>query len=236
MAWSYFSITQRDADSTTFWQATAYFHSQLPYLAKNGMMGYYNISATSPYNQSSPLILGGGFWILNTSVAALDGILNPVLNHTSASFPVDVVHATQFVPNLYEWRKVQYPPGPVAFVDVLLGSRLLDEKALSAPLPSLAENLRTAYPKLALLGNLVSGLGVWNAKPPGGLGSMTPAWRKAVVHLSKFNRRKAIENLIDIIPSTSCPCNLELFQYDFERGADHAPHEYVRGGTSENGA
>ena len=68
-----------------------------------------------------------------------------------------------------------------------LGSRLLDEKALPKPLPELAEALRTAYPNLFLLGNLVSGPGVGNAKPPSELGSMTPAWRKAVKHLNKTN-------------------------------------------------
>ena len=71
-------------------------------------------------------------------------------------------------------------------IDSQLGSRLLDEKALSLPLSSLAEGLSTAYPDFVLLGNLVSGPGVWNAKPAGGLGSMTPAWRKAVVHMSVF--------------------------------------------------
>lgn len=88
---------------------------------------------------------------------------------------------------MYEWWQVQIPPGAVATVDSSLGSRLLGESALSLPLAELAEGLSTAYPGLVLLRNLVSGPGVWNAKPAGGLGSMTPVWRKAAVHLSMSN-------------------------------------------------
>ena len=149
------------------------------------MMGYYNISATIPTDPSTPLVLAGGFWILNASVTDFDGIFNPILAHMSNVYPVVVSHNTTFVPSLYEWWKVQYPAGAVAATDARLGSRLLDEMALSQPLDTLADGLSKAYPGLVLLGNLVSGPGVWNAQPPGGLGSMTPAWRKAVTHLSK---------------------------------------------------
>ena len=189
MAWSHFDITQSTADVGTFWQAAAYFHSQLPYLVKSGMMGYFNISATIPTDQSTPLVLSGAFWILNSSIQAFDAIFAPFLNHLNTSFPVQVAYSTQFAPNLYDWWKVYYPAGAVATIDSMLGSRLLDEKSLSAPLPELTVALRTAYPKLVLLGNLVSGPGVWNANPPGGLGSMTTAWRKAVVHLSMLKLR-----------------------------------------------
>ncbi len=187
MAWSHFDITQKSANTSTFWEATAYFHSQLPRLVKSGMMGYYNISTTIPTDQSTPLVLGGAFWILNSSVPTFEAIFAPSLDHINTSFAVDVTHSTQYVPNLYNWWKVYYPAGAVATIDAQLGSRLLDENALSTPLPEVAGALRTAYPNLVLLGNLVSGPGVWNAKPPGGLGSMTPAWRKAVTHLSKSN-------------------------------------------------
>lgn len=184
MAWTHFDIIQK-ADKASFWNATAYFHSQLPGLVKNSVMGYYNISATSPFNQSTPLVLSGAFWILNDSIAALDSVFNPVLDDISASYPVTVTHRRQLAPSLYEFWKEHFPAAPVAMSDGHLGSRLLDEKALSEPLPVLAASLQGAYPDLVLLGNLVSGLGVWHAKPPGGLGSMTPAWRKAVAHLSR---------------------------------------------------
>ena len=195
MAWSHFDIKQSSADTSAFWQATAYFHSQLTYLVKSGMMGYYNISATTPTDQSTPLILGGAFWILNSSIPAFEAIFDPFLNHINNSFAVETTHSTHYAPNLYNWWKVYYPAGAVAMVDSQLGSRLLDENALSTPLPELANALQTAYPKLVLLGNLVSGPGVWNAKPAGGLGSMTPAWRKAVVHLSMMTPKSGARPL-----------------------------------------
>lgn len=188
MAWAHFEILEQ-SDKVSFWNATAYFHSQLPWLAKQGMMGYYNISAISPFNQSTPLQLAGAFWILNASVASLDKVLNPVLNNISSSYSVTVTHTSNFASNLYDWWKIYYPAAPVATSDGRLGSRLLDEKTLAKPLTFLAKSLRMAYPDLVLLGNLISGPGVWHANPPGGLGAMTPAWRKAVTHLSKSLQR-----------------------------------------------
>lgn len=187
MAWLHFEITQTPANISAFWLATAYFHSQLPSLVRNGVMGYYNISSIVPTNPRTPLQLVGGFWILNSTITTLDAVFTPVLNDIRRMFDVGVKYSNQFVPDMYQWWKITYPPGAVATVDVQLGSRLLDEAALSVPLPTLANALQTSYPDLVLLGNLVSGPGVWNAQPPGGLGSMTPAWRKAVVHLSEFS-------------------------------------------------
>lgn len=185
MSWTHFTITQNPSNITDFWLATAYFHSQLASLVRNGVMGYYNISSIVPTNPSTPLQLDGGFWMLNTPPEAFDNILDPVLRNISYNFQVGVRYRfAQNEPNIYDWWKVAYPAAQLAPVDSQLGSRLLDEDALSLPLPTLANSLQTAYPNLVLLGNLVIGPGVWNAQPAGGLGSMTEAWRKAIVHLS----------------------------------------------------
>ncbi len=200
------------------------------------MIGYYNISAVVPTDSSTARQLAGGFWILNTSIQAFDALFNPFLNDIAALFPIEVAHSTQFAPNVYDWWKVYSPPGAVATIDAQLSSRLLDEKALSLPLPSLAESLRTAYPDLVLLGNLVSGPGVWHAKPPGGLGSMTPAWRKAIVHMSRFHRSKATRCLANLLPSTSRPCGLEPLQRNLKIRADRATDEHLYGSAPEIGA
>ena len=178
---------QTEFDNDTFWQATAYFHSQLPYLVQSGMMGYYNMTPVASGNLTPALLISGAFIILNNSISALDAIFDPVLSHLSASFPVKVTSSTQYSPNFHEWWKTYYPAGPVATIDSMLGNRLLDKKALSSP--TLAADLRAAYPTVGLLFNLLSGHGVWDAKPAGGLGSMTPAWRKAVVEMSKKTLR-----------------------------------------------
>ena len=164
MAWSHFTVTQSSTNTSSFWQAMAYFHSQLPRLVRNGVMGYYNISHTSPFNFSTPLRLEGGFWILNTRIPTMEAVLSPVLNHLTDSYLLEATNTTQLVPNMYEWWKMVYPPGAAAQSDSALGSRLLDETSLSVPLSSLAESLETAFSGLVILGNLVIGPGVWHAK------------------------------------------------------------------------
>ncbi|MCJ1335552.1 hypothetical protein MMC09_000824 [Bachmanniomyces sp. S44760] len=187
LSWSHFTINQENIENDTFWQAVAYYHSQLPHLVQSGLVGYYNITAypnpldfTSPYRQVS-----GGLWVLNTNISALDAIFKPILDHIASSYPVQVNHTTQYSPNYYDWWKAYYStPGAAATTDSRIGNRFLDEKALTSPsIESLARTLRAAYPTVGLLFNVVSGPGVWNAKPAGGPGSMTPAWRSAIVEL-----------------------------------------------------
>ncbi|KAL8895045.1 MAG: hypothetical protein Q9207_008319, partial [Kuettlingeria erythrocarpa] len=168
MTWSHFDIAMTTPTRQSFWQAAAYLHTQLPQLVKSGLMGYYNISSVSPLEPSTPLILGAGVWILNASKADFDAILDPVLDHIQATYPVNVTRSSRYEPSFYDWWKVYSPPGAVG-TESQLGNRLLDEKALSLPLDSVAQNLQAAYPDLAFICNLVSGPGMWNAKPPGGV-------------------------------------------------------------------
>lgn len=186
IAWAQFTAAENiTGNDDTFWQAVALFHSKLPGLVEAGVMGYFNISNTQITNTSTPLRLQAGLWLLNKTVPDLESLLGPVLDNMSTSFFLDVTHTIQTFPNFYSWWKEQYPPAAVGF-DTQLGSRFLDAKALSKPLPSLAASIRKAYSGIILIGNLVVGPGVWNAKPAGGLGSMSPAWRTAVVDEREF--------------------------------------------------
>ncbi|KAI4203692.1 MAG: hypothetical protein LQ350_001693 [Teloschistes chrysophthalmus] len=182
MTWSHFDIVQTSSTREPFWQAMAYYHSQLPHLVKSGLMGYYNISSISPFEPSTSLILGAGVWILNTSVPSFNAIVDPVLNHIQATYPVTVTRSARYEPSFYDWWKVYSPAGAVA-TESQLGNRLVDEKALSQPLDKIASSLAAAYQNLVMISNLVSGPGMWNAQPPGGIGSMTPAWRKTIVEI-----------------------------------------------------
>ncbi|KAI4254242.1 MAG: hypothetical protein LQ352_003196 [Teloschistes flavicans] len=182
MTWSHFDIIQTSPTREPFWQAMAYYQSQLPHLVQSGLMGYYNISSVSPFEPSTPLILGAGVWILNTSVSDFNAIVDPVLNHIQATYPVKVTRSARYEPSFYDWWKVYSPAGAVA-TESQLGNRLMDERALSQPLDTIASSLADAYQNLVLISNLVSGPGMWNANPPGGLGLMTPAWRKTVVEI-----------------------------------------------------
>ena len=192
LSWSYFTITQTTPGTGTqngsFWDATAYFHSQLPSLVKAGVMGYYNLTKVPTNISSTAFQLCGGLTILNVGIPAFDKIFNPVLDHLSTTYNVRVTASTQSAPNFYNWWRTYYPGEPVGYIDTILGGRLLDEKSLSTPLPTLAQALSSAYPSPGyLMFNLVSGPGVWNAKPPGGVGSMVPAWRTTVVEMSMLS-------------------------------------------------
>lgn len=205
MTWSHFEITQNTPnDRQPFWQAAAYFHTQLPHLVKSGLMGYYNISSISPFEPSTPLILGAGVWVLNASKPDFDALLGPVLDHIKSTYPVNVTRSSSYESSFYDWWKVYSLPGAVA-TESQIGSRLLDEKALSKPLDEIADNLAAAYPDLITICNLVSGPGMWNLKPPGGLGSMTPAWRSTIVEMSMSISSKPLYSLSLVNPAAGFP-------------------------------
>ncbi|KAL8800514.1 MAG: hypothetical protein Q9200_007220, partial [Gallowayella weberi] len=154
----------------------------LPKLVKSGLMGYYNISSLSPLDPTTPLNLAAGVWILNASTSAFNAIMDPVLDHLEATYPVKVTRSSRYFSNFYDWWKVYSLPGAVTGDDQI-GNRLVDEKALSMPLPKIAGYLKEAYGGLVMIANLVTGPGLWNANPTGGLGAMTPAWRKAILEI-----------------------------------------------------
>ena len=156
---------------------------------------------------------GVAFWMLNSSIPALEAIFTPSLNYINNSITVEASHSTDFAPNIYESWKVYCPAGAVTMTDTQLGSRLLDEKALATPLPELANGFQTAYPKLVLLGNLVSDPVIWNSKPAGGLGLMTPACRKAVVrvHLSMVTPKSRARPVTDFRPGAGAPVTCNFF-------------------------
>jgi hypothetical protein len=74
----------------------------------------------------------------------------------------------------------------------MIGSRLLDADALTANLTALKAALQDFIPAgegQAASVNFVSGKGVWNGVPRGWSDAVNPAWRNAVVHMSKLSSR-----------------------------------------------
>ncbi|KAL8812484.1 MAG: hypothetical protein Q9223_007279 [Gallowayella weberi] len=205
MTWSHFEFAQNSSSREPFWQAAAYYHSQLPKLVKSGLMGYYNISSLSPFDPTTPLNLAAGVWILNASTSAFNAIMDPVLDHLEATYPVKVTRSSRYFSNFYDWWKVYSLPGAVTGDDQI-GNRLVDEKALSMPLPKIAGYLKEAYGGLVMIANLVTGPGLWNANPTGGLGAMTPAWRKAILEISTFQViSPLLPGLRSFVPSPPLP-------------------------------
>lgn len=168
--------------------AVAYFLGQLPTLEQSGISGYPIVfkSAASVVGGVETLYTGvvGKVIMLNTPTkqTALDQI-NPIFANISQTWPgafsfySDVVEFASFG----AWYEQNYDPSPVGYSNVM-GSRLLDTQALTGNITA----TKLAFEKFAAGGQatayIVSGKGVWTAKPRGGSTAVNPAWRRTVVH------------------------------------------------------
>jgi hypothetical protein len=182
---SILQFNQSSASVPDFWSAVALVHTKFPALASSGLMGYYFITPYEHPILTKPRL---SFWwvagILNSSEATVRTTLKPLVSTLHNTTGLSVSLQIFDVPNFYDWWSTNVPPGTVG-TNVLLGSRLLDTSSLSQNVSFIAKKLEESFNGFALLGHLVSGPGVANAQPPGGLGSMTPAWRKAITHLGQ---------------------------------------------------
>ncbi|KAI0803621.1 hypothetical protein GGR55DRAFT_682537 [Xylaria sp. FL0064] len=167
------------------WDMNGYIASQLPYLMDKDVSGYMYF----PRNMSGPdenggtrnyAGMGGEFVILDTQdISDMDAIWEPIIAHVNATWPsvVSLISAVPY-PSFKAWFDVYYDQSLTGY-DQYVGSRLLDEKALTTV--DSAE-VGQAFNLASGSAYLVAGKGVHNAKPRGGSTSVTPTWRKAVVH------------------------------------------------------
>lgn len=110
-------------------------------------------------------------------------IWEPIIAHVSTTWPsaVSGIIVNPY-PSFKSWFDVWSDQSLTGF-DQYVGSRLLDEKALTT---SNGTELSQAFKLVGGSAYLVAGKGVQNAKPRGGSTSVTPTWRKAVVHAGKL--------------------------------------------------
>jgi Berberine and berberine like len=174
---------------------TAYFHQQIPRVNDEGGMGYYYIASNVP-TEPDPAQKGKlyGVWIFpNKTSAEGAAILKPMEDHIrAASWGGDKATAG----SIFSGPSIEFnqlwsaiPPGDVG-VDSRLGSWLLSKEALSKDLNTLKTQFRKAgapegAPN-ALLGHVIAGRGVRNAKIPGGSNAVLPAWRNAYTHVVRY--------------------------------------------------
>lgn len=176
------------AKSDTFWSAAAYFHSQIPRMAKSGLMGYFYVTPLdATENDESMQGKIYGTWLApKLNLAAAKEILTPLEHHLNSARWGDPVFAGSIGQEHPSYTKgfAETNQAESAGVEIRLGSRLLDEKALSKPLPELKQALRTANGDWITLGHVVAGPGTRD--PPGGIAggsnAVLPAWRKACLH------------------------------------------------------
>jgi hypothetical protein len=183
------------ANSDTFWTMVAIFHQELPQLVKSGLMGYFYVV---PFDATERNItLEGklyGEWLApGLTLEQVRRHLAPVEERIAAAHLTDstvsIYGNGNEHPDFTKGFATNNPPD-TAGVPVRLGSRLLDEQALSTPLNELRDALRKASADsagLPILGHVIAGPGTWS--PKGGVvngsNAVLPAWRKAVMQMGR---------------------------------------------------
>ncbi|KAI1427068.1 hypothetical protein F5Y12DRAFT_792791 [Xylaria sp. FL1777] len=178
-------ILSPDLEAPWVWDMVGYIASRLPYLMEKDVSGYAyfspNISGPDGNNGTRKYAgMGGEFMILDTQdINNMVAIWEPILAHVNATWPSAISEiAVNPYPSFKAWFDIAYDHSPTGY-DQYVGSRLLDEKALTT-LDS--AKVGQAFKLARASAYLVAGKGVQNAQPRGGSTSVTPTWRKAVVH------------------------------------------------------
>jgi hypothetical protein len=177
---------EAEPNSTTYWEVVKYFLAQLPTLAASNVSAfiylYPNITSKSG---DSVATFEAVFALSNpSSTNVLEEMWRPFWSYVNETYPNKTTTkaiATVF-PNLYSLF-LEYADDAGAGVDKVVGSRLLPPETLTdgAFGDALVRFLGTSGGRLYM----VSGEGVWNAKPRGGSNAVNPAWRKALIHAGK---------------------------------------------------
>jgi hypothetical protein len=178
------------ADNPHAFDAIAYLVGKFPALADSGVTGYPIIfnSAANSLDGGKTKVSGimGKLIMLNTANGTeLVHRLQTLYDHINATWPgFSFAANTTYYPSFNAWYAENYDSTPAGYNNVM-GSRLLDEQALTAN----ATALKVALEKFSAGGQatvyIVSGKGVFNAKPRGGSNAVGPAWRRTYVHASE---------------------------------------------------
>lgn len=169
--------------------------SQFPKLNDQGISGYTFIApkfTSAALNVTIPVDAYYGVFSLpllypGNSSASLAAAIGDVFASATAAYPFRFMKSV--TPTLYKdfytWYAINNGPLDAGF-DIVVGSRLLDEEALTSNLTAVKEAFKTATPPgSSSQVHLVRGKGVWDVVPRGGSDAVNPAWRKALVHSSK---------------------------------------------------
>lgn len=192
------------AKSDAFWSMAAYFHSEIPRLAKSGLMGYFTVLPfdAKEQNTSMQAKLVGTWLAPNLKLSRVQDLLAPMEEHMRTAQWGDPILTAGYGrerPSFADGFAIENPPDTVG-LPIRLGSRLLDEKALSKPLPELKDALKkSSNGEWPTLGHVIAGLGTWD--PKGGVASgsnaVFPAWRKACMQIGEFNTVQHIKAIAD---------------------------------------
>jgi hypothetical protein len=174
-------------NSTAYWDSVAYLLAQYPTLSESNVAAYTYI-----YPNTSAAGLGGDMASFEAvfalydpaSASTLEHLLKPFLRHVNKTYSDKITtKATSTIfPNFYSLF-LKYADDAGAGVDKVVGSRLLPPATLTedAFRDALIDFMGDVGGRLYM----VSGKGVWDAKPRGGSDAVNPAWRKTLIHAGK---------------------------------------------------
>ena len=172
-------------ESDTFWNVATLFHTWIPRLSEAGVMGYYYILSNSTAAGPTPQgLVIGDFLVPEKSVAEAQAILAPMEAQIRASNWSDKVSVSDTGTLYPSYSAFWATNSPAAVgIDARLGSRLLDEAALTANPSQLKTALQNANPPTRqLLGHMVAGPGLRSIKIPGS-NDVLPPWRSTYAHV-----------------------------------------------------
>jgi len=185
-------LATTEPNTDTYWSAMAYLLSQFPSLGEQGISSYTSFAPNTTSNGAQIGTLSGSFFLPSlfpsNSSTSLAAALDPIVANISAAYPNQFFFSSNATawPSFYDWWFANSGPNDAGY-DLLFGSRLLDERALTANVTALKEAIQGATaPGLGSGALLVSGKGVWDAVPRGGSDAVLPGWRKSLVHYSRF--------------------------------------------------
>lgn len=176
----------------------ALFLSKIPDLLDAGASGYVWVSKAleNPEGEDAdPPLLAGVFGILalqdTDDEEDMLALMDPIAEEAAERYPAsDVTFSPQFekFDSFLDWYNVYFDQGP-AGTNMWMGSRLLDEEALTGDAEKLAADLdllMDSTEETSLMVLIVAGKGVHEAEPRGGGNAVLPAWRKSYAHARKF--------------------------------------------------
>ena len=128
-------------------------------------------------------------WALDQTEDVLNKILTPIVKRLNSTEGVTISASTQPGLNVSDLVGTgSSSPGLFAGVNAIMGSRLWDRNALEDP-RKLEATFRCIEPNV-VQSNFVSGLGVRDISKVD-TASVTPAWRRSYVHISKIPAQKS---------------------------------------------
>ena len=179
------------SETEIFWDAMTYWLSAQPSLSEQGISGYNTISPNTSINGTYFGSVKSSFLLPilspSNSSESLSAAINVLIDHVTTTWPGYFKYSTDNLTwaTFYDWWLPANGPD-YAGIDLMVGSRLLDEEALTRDLDALKAAIKVFIPPgNAGMANLVAGGKVSTVVPRGGSDAVNPAWRKAIIHFSK---------------------------------------------------